>query len=61
MQQDKQNQEILDGDEEEFEDNEVFESSYTSDFEDDDPSGSFCDMPEDELEQYKQAKQDSKK
>ena len=42
--------------EETSEDLELVENSYTADFDDEDPAGSFCDMPEDELEEYKNAK-----
>lgn len=56
MQDDKtMKHEYYDG-EELAEDLEVIESSYTADFDDEDPSGSFCDMPEDELEEYKKLK-----
>ena len=55
MKDDKHNQDYYDG-EELAEDLEVVENSYTSDYDDEDPSGSFCDMPEDELEEYKKLK-----
>ena len=33
---------------EDFDETEVFEGSYTSDMEDDDPCSVFCDMPDEE-------------
>ncbi len=41
-------------DSEDFEDqeDELCEASYTSDLEDDDPSGFICDMPEEEAAHY---------
>ncbi len=35
---------------------EIYESSYTSDYEDGDPAAHVCDMPDDEREAYRRKK-----